>query len=91
MAPWLFAAMLILVQDTDQPEEIVVSARPRGCDISIEGKVLSDGDFNSKSRDWAAGKPVRVSARADADVKCLSRIAFRLAHKGVRRVIFVDP
>lgn len=90
MAPWLALALLI-VQDSDQPEDIVVTARPRGCDMSIDGHVLSDGDFNSKSREWAAGKPVRVHARADADLKCLSRIAFRLADKGVTRIEFVDP
>lgn len=91
MAPWLAATLLILVQNADQPEDIVVTARPRGCDMSVDGHVLSDGDFNAKSREWAAGKPVRVHARADADLKCLSRIAFRLADKGVTRIEFVDP
>lgn len=91
MAPWLALALLLVVQDTDQPEDIVVTARPRGCDMSIDGHVLSDGDFNNKSREWAAGKPVRVRARADADLQCLSRIAFRLADKGVTRIAFIDP
>ena len=95
MSLWLALGLFLIQQDApaDTGDDIVVTARPRGCDMSVDGHVLSDADFDAHSRAWAAtsGKTVRVRARADADVKCLSRIAFRLASQGVSRIVFVDP
>lgn len=92
--PPLFALTMLLAAQGDDaapPEEIVVTARPRGCDTSLNGRILSDSDFDAKARGWAAGKPVQVRARADTDLKCLTKIAFRLADRGVTRIQFVDP
>lgn len=73
------------------PVEVVVVARRRKCDTSVAGRILSTREFDARAADWAAGTPVRVVAPARSDLRCLARITFRLADKGVRQVEFVDP
>lgn len=72
-------------------DDIVITARKKGCDVSMDGRVLSDTQFNSQARVWAAGKPVRVRASARESLGCMSKIAFRLAEHGVRNATYVDP
>ncbi|WP_375272838.1 hypothetical protein [Sphingomonas sp.] len=52
--------------------------------------MLSDAEFNRRAAEWAAGTPVRVVAPRGADYRCLAKIAFRLADRGVKKIIF-DP
>lgn len=73
------------------PVEIVVVAKRRKCDTSVAGRILSDREFNARAAEWAAGTPVRVVAPTRSDIRCLAKITFRLADKGVRNVEFVDP
>lgn len=72
------------------PAEVVVVARSRRCDVSVADRVLSDAEFNRRAAEWAAGTPVRVVAPRGADYRCLAKIAFRLADRGVKKIIF-DP
>jgi hypothetical protein len=72
------------------PAEIVVVARSRKCDVSVANRVLSDAEFKRRATEWAAGTPVRVVAPPDTDYRCLAKIAFRLADRGVKKIIF-DP
>jgi hypothetical protein len=81
---------MMLIQDT-APVEVVVVAKRRKCDTSVAGRVLSDREFSRRAAEWAAGTPVRVVVPTRADIRCLARITFRLADKGVRNVEFVDP
>jgi hypothetical protein len=73
------------------PEDIVVTAVRQDCRVRFADREMSDREFNDRAKVWASGKPVRVIARADTDLKCLSKIAFRLADRGVRLIEFVDP
>lgn len=68
----------------------MVVARSRKCDVSIANRVISDAEFTRRAAEWAAGTPVRVVAPPGADYRCLARIAFRLADRGVKKIIF-DP
>ena len=71
--------------------DIVVVARKRRCDVAVADRVISSAEFNRRAAAWAAGVPVRVHAPDNASRKCLARIVFRLADKGVRNVEFVEP
>lgn len=82
---------LLLAWQSPEPVEIVVRARRRKCDVSEARRVLSDREFDRRAAEWAAGTPVRVIAPERADIRCLARITFRLADRGVRNVEFVDP
>ena len=73
------------------PDDIVVTARPEGCRIDLAEKALTDQEFDAKAKEWAAGKPVRVIARSNASIACLSKIAFKLNDRGVTQIQFVDP
>lgn len=73
-----------------EPADIVVVARRSRCDVSIANRVISSREFNDRAAEWAAGVPVRVHAPGDASLKCLTRIMFRLADKGITRVEFVE-
>jgi hypothetical protein len=73
-----------------EPAEIVIVARSRRCDVSIANRVLSNAEFKRRTAEWAAGTPVRVTAPPGADYRCLAKIAFRLADRGVKKIIF-DP
>jgi len=77
--------------DAAMPDDIVVTAERQDCRVRFADRELTDREFDARAREWAAGKPVRVVARANADLKCLSKIAFKLADRGVRLIQFVDP
>ncbi len=68
----------------------MVVARSRKCDVSVADRVLSNAEFKRRASEWAAGTPVRVVAPPGADYRCLAKIAFRLADRGVKKIIF-DP
>lgn len=92
----LLAALALSSPQAKAPEpeveEIVVTARAnRKCEIRFADKAMTDLEFEQRAKGWAAGTPVRVVARYDADIDCLSRIAFRLASRGVTRITYVDP
>lgn len=95
MFPLIFVVALLGAQQppaSEMGEDIVVTATPRGgCVTKLADATLTDQEFNRHARAWAAGLRVRVIARADADIKCLSRIAFQLADRGVHAIEFVDP
>lgn len=71
--------------------DVVVVARKRRCDIAVADRILSSEEFDARAAEWAAGVPVRVSAPTASSRKCLAKIVFRLADRGVRRVAFVEP
>lgn len=81
--------LVLLMQAT--PVDVVVTARKRRCDVAVADRILSSREFDARAAEWAAGVPVRVSAPDSAGRKCLAKIVFRLADKGVRQVEFVDP
>ena len=70
--------------------EVVVVANRKKCGIAIANRVLSSKEFEQRSAEWARGVPVRVVVPAGSDYRCLSRIMFKLADKGVTRAEFVD-
>lgn len=72
------------------PDDIVVVARRHKCNVEMAERTLSAGEFDARMKIWALGKPVRVYAPADSDYKCLAKIMFRLADRGVKLVQFVD-
>ena len=74
-----------------EADEIVVTAVRRKCHVSLADRVLSDSEFSAHAEEWAKGKPVRVAAPDSASYKCLAKIAFRLAERGVRLIEFVAP
>ncbi|MDB5695141.1 MAG: hypothetical protein JWN21_684 [Sphingomonas bacterium] len=80
-----------LLQLAPMPAEIVVVARKRRCDIAVANRILSSREFNARAAEWAAGVPVRVSAPDSASRKCLAKIVFKLADRGVAQVEFVEP
>lgn len=77
--------------DASVPDEIVVVAAKEKCDVRFADKTMSDAEFDRRAKDWAAGVPVRVRAYSDADLKCLTKIAFKLGDRGVRMIEFVTP
>lgn len=94
----MLIAMLLALQaqaadNAPQPDDIVVTATRdrKDCSVRFADHDMTDREFNERAKDWAGGMPVRVIARTDADIKCLARIAFKLADRGVRRIQFVDP
>ncbi len=72
-------------------DDIVVVAARQKCRLRFADRDLSDAEFKRRAAEWAAGKPVRVIARRSADIKCLAKIAFRLADRGVKLIQFVEP
>lgn len=80
--------LALLVQAA--PADVVVTARKRHCDVSVANRILSDHEFDARAAEWAAGVPVRVHAPDGASRKCLAKIFFKLADRGVTRVEFVD-
>ena len=92
----MIALALLLAQATPPPpdvtgDDIVVVAAKQKCRLRFAERDLSDGEFRRRAAEWAAGKPVRVIARRSEDIKCLAKIAFRLADRGVKLIQFVEP
>ena len=87
----ILLAALLQVASTPAPTEVVVVARKRRCDISVADRILSSKEFDARAAEWAQGVPVRGSAPDRASRKCLAKIVFRLADRGVTRVEFVEP
>lgn len=84
--------MLAAPQANDpQPDDIVVVANRGACKVRFADKDMTDAAFDARSAEWKAGRPVRVVARAEADLPCIRKIASRLFAKGVTRIEFVDP
>ena len=65
-------------------------ANRRKCGIAIANRILSSREFDRRSAEWARGVPIRVLVPARSDYRCLSRIMFKLADRGVTRADFVD-
>lgn len=74
-----------------QPDDIVVTAVRDTCNLRFADKAMSDAQFEARSAEWKAGKPVRLILRSDADFPCVRKIAKKLFDKGVTRIEFVDP
>ncbi len=71
-------------------DEIVVTARRGKCELRMARHVMTSQQVNAYAREWSLGRPVRVVEPRGADQKCLTRIMFKLARKGVRIAEFVD-
>ena len=94
MTAFLWLILLVAGQDPPgnaQSDDIVVTAREGGCRVRLAEQDLSDREFDRHAKEWAQGRVVRVYARANADLKCLTKIAFKLADRGVKRMEFIDP
>lgn len=95
----LLAALLAVQVATPAPvagpkatgDDIVVVAAREKCRLRFADRDMSDAEFRRRVALWAAGVPVRVVARRSADIKCLSKIAFKLADRGVKRIQFIAP
>lgn len=88
----LLLALTMQAQAAEPPaDDIVVVARRQKCSVKFADRDMSDAEFKRRSAEWAAGTPVRVIARETTDIKCLAKIAFRLADRGVTRIQFVEP
>jgi hypothetical protein len=74
-----------------RPDDIIVTAVRDTCTLRFADKAMSDAQFEARSAEWKAGKPVRLLLRANADFPCVRKIAKRLFDKGVTRIEFVDP
>jgi len=73
-------------------DEIVVTAiDKKKCRVRFADRDMNDAELKRRSDEWAAGRPLRVIARASTDIKCLAKIAFKLADRGVTRIQFVEP
>ncbi|QQV76143.1 hypothetical protein H5J25_11425 [Sphingomonas aliaeris] len=73
-------------------DEIVVTAiDKKKCRVRFADRDMNDTELRRRSEEWAAGKPLRVVARASTDIKCLAKIAFQLADRGVTRIQFIEP
>lgn len=73
------------------PDEVVVTARRRKCEIAIADRIVQDREFRARAADWARGTPVRVTMGSAASYRCLAKIVFRLGDYGVTRVVFDPP
>jgi hypothetical protein len=83
--------ILLALLSQAAPADVVVVARKKRCDIAVAERILSSAEFDARAAEWAAGVPVRVSAPTASSRKCLARIVFRLADRGVRQVEFMEP
>ena len=86
----ILLVLLLQVAPAPQVADVVVTARKRHCDVSVAHRILSDKEFDTRAAEWAAGVPVRVHAPDGASRKCLARIFFKLADRGVIRAEFVE-
>jgi hypothetical protein len=77
--------------DPPAGDDIVVVAAKRKCRVRFADRDMSDDELRSRQAEWAAGKPVRIIARQSTDIKCLAKIAFKLADNGVRLIELVEP
>ncbi|TKD52839.1 hypothetical protein [Sphingomonas baiyangensis] len=91
MLAFVLLALALPQQAEPTAEEIVVTARKGSCRTQWRGGALSGRQLDALAGDWAAGIPVQVRAQRRADYKCLAKVAFRLADRGVTRVTFIDP
>ena len=73
------------------PDDIVVVAVRDTCTLRFADKAMSDAQFEARSAEWKAGKPVRLILRSDAEFPCVRKIAKKLFDKGVTRIEFADP
>ncbi|MFC3579146.1 hypothetical protein [Sphingomonas hylomeconis] len=87
----VFFALMSVPQQETETDDIVVVARSTKCLLKFADRELDKAEFKRRTAQWAAGRPVRVIARQSADRKCLAKIAFQLADRGVRRITFVEP
>jgi hypothetical protein len=71
-------------------DEVVVVATRKRCGIAIADRILSSREFNQRSAEWARGVAIRVAVPAGSDYRCLAKIMFRLADRGVIRAEFID-
>lgn len=86
------AGQKLALDPEPEAEDIVVTAAPDNkCRLQLADKTLTDAEFKARAAQWKAGTPVRVIARNSASISCLTKIAFKLADQGVRKITFVDP
>ena len=69
--------------------DIVVVAKRQRCRVQLHGTVLSNHELDRYAAEWAANQQVRISVAPGASYKCLAKIMFRLADRGVTHAYFV--
>ncbi|HEX4695950.1 hypothetical protein [Sphingomonas sp.] len=79
------------VDNSDRPDDIVVTAVRDSCTLRFADKAMTDAQFDARTEEWKAGHPVRLILRSDADFPCVRKLARRLFDKGVTRIEFIDP
>lgn len=77
--------------NSPQPDDIIITATRDTCNLRFADKAMTDAQFDARSEEWKAGKPVRLILRSNADFPCVRKIAKRLFDKGVTRIEFTDP
>jgi hypothetical protein len=86
----LIAALIATGGGSGAPDEIVVTARPGKCVVEMAKRPLSSVELDRLEKIWAVGTPVRVIRPRGADDRCVTKIMFELARKGVTRAEFVN-
>ena len=79
-----------LHSDNNVPNEVVVVANSRKCDLAVGGRTMRNADFKRHAAEWVAGRPVRVVVPHAARTQCLAKIKFKLHDLGVTQAEFVD-
>ena len=66
------------VDNTPQPDDIVVTAVRDTCTLRFADKTMTDAQFDARAAEWKAGRPVRMVQRSDADFPCVRKLAAML-------------
>jgi len=83
----MIIAMLLL--QAASVDDIVVVGR-RSCDLSIAGRAISGGELDRQAVEWRAGRTVQIVVPASLRTRCLAKVMFRLADRGVATAEFID-
>src|SRR3569623_2097400 len=59
------------VDNTPQPDDIVVTAVRDTCTLRFADKTMTDAQFDARTAEWKAGRPVRMILRSDAAFPCV--------------------
>ena len=70
--------------------DIVVVARQQRCSVQLGKTLLSRRQLDHYAKLWGDHEEVRISVAPGASYKCLAKIMFRLADRGVTHAYFVD-
>src|SRR3569623_2569296 len=71
------------LDNTPQPDDIVVTAVRDTCTLRFADKTMTDAQFDARTAEWKAGRPVRMILRSDADIPRVRKLAAKLFDKGL--------